>query len=170
LAVAVIAQAVDTSAGWAPRKNQIVSQKSTYDGPLRSKDWASIVGPYQKIRRIPPGRVGHFPKEIAYFAARHKLPTDAVYLARIDHQRRDQLLKYSEYVLLSGNYELDALYFIDEKYAGIAGASLDRRRHLFAVIDGYHVIAPDWYAYAKATEPNVKGNAPSAEARTDVGR
>jgi hypothetical protein len=91
-------------------------------------------------------------------------------LARIDHQRRDQLLKYSEYVLLSGNYELDALYFIDEKYAGIAGASLDRRRHLFAVIDGYHVIAPDWYAYAKATEPNVKGNAPSAEARTDVGR
>jgi len=148
IALALTIQAVDTSAGWATSRKQVASKAATWEPRLKSPDWEAITSPYSKIRLIPPGPSIRDHTDIAYFAATNKMPTDAAYLARIDHYRKIKAFEHAEYKLKTGNYEIDSLYIISPKYVHIAKQFMNHERDLFVIIDGFFVLAPYWYQHA----------------------
>jgi len=149
----LVMQVVDTSAGWGPKKlaNSVGGQ--TWTEPFKSPFWEIAASHYKKIRVVPSGASVVQKNKIAYFAGRHKLPTDAAYLARYDTEKQGKLENYGFSLLNTGNYETDTLYFIA---AGLADANMATQhvemalqtlksgRDICALVDGYIIIAPDW--------------------------
>jgi hypothetical protein len=143
LAFAVIIQAVDTRAGWEPRRQKNAIAGETWNEPFKSPFWEIAASRYKKIRVFPAGR-SSIHQEVSHFAARHKMPTDAAYLARFDSDKLDKLNADTENILYTGNYEPHTLYIIHQSHAQIAIDHLKNERDLDANIDGYFVVAPQW--------------------------
>jgi hypothetical protein len=72
------------------------------------------------------------------------LPTDAVYLARFDTERYEELMNHDTVILNTGSYEADTLYIIESPYAKAASQHVKAERDLLTVVDGYTVVAPHW--------------------------
>jgi hypothetical protein len=145
LAIVLVAQVADTSAGWLPRK--ITDKDNTWSRQLNSPYWEQIIPLYKKIRVFEPGRVGPVYKEIAFMAANHNLPTDSAYLARLDHEKYYALARHVAHAIETGNYDNDSLYVIIEpRFARHAKLkTTGSRRDLYIELDGIAVVAPNWY-------------------------
>ena len=90
LFVAVLAQAIDTSAGWLPIRRTLAVSGPAWPSPLRSAFWAEVPLNYSEIRIVPPGNHAKNYEYFAYFASMNGMSTDAVYLARIDESKLRQ--------------------------------------------------------------------------------
>jgi hypothetical protein len=85
-------------------------------------------------------------EEIAVFAATHGMPTDAVYLARLDPDRVDALNAGVLERLAAGRFEPGTLYALgSEATLATAREGLDPGRDLLARHDGVWVLAPGWF-------------------------
>ena len=74
------------------------------------------------------------------------VPTDCIYLARVDDAALAALREKVAEVLHSGAYEPDMLYVLrDETSQALARASHDPARDLLLEVDGLWVLAPRWY-------------------------
>jgi hypothetical protein len=149
----LVLQVVDTSAGWGPKKQANSVGGKTWTEPFKSPFWEVAASHYKKIRIVPSGVSVIHKNQVAYFAARHKMATDAAYLARYDTEKQDKLDEYDFYLLNTGNYETDTLYLIAiglsdadmaMQYLNMAMQHLKSGRDLSTLVDGYIVIAPGW--------------------------
>ena len=142
----LVLQVVDTKAGWGPFSEELKRDPKPWQSSLKSADWPVIAAQYKKIRLIPPGNTP-IDADFAYLAATHGLATDGAYLARYDAVKLIDLYMRTDLAVKTGNYEKDSLYVMDANdtsLVALAKSRLNTERDLFAVIDGYAVIAPEW--------------------------
>jgi len=115
--------------------------------PLRLADpfWEQAARRYQAIRLVPAGNQGRGWEEVAVFAARHGMATDAIYLARADGEAITQLREAIAHRLAIGDYEPGVLYVLrDAEATELARAGMQEGRDRLLRADGFDVLAPDW--------------------------
>lgn len=115
--------------------------------PLRLADpfWAEAAQRYRAIRVVPAANQGRWWEEVAVFAARHGMATDAIYLARADAGAIERLRADVTARLARGDYEPGVLYVLrDAATLELARAGLQEGRDLIVRADGVDALAPDW--------------------------
>ncbi len=115
--------------------------------PLRLSDpfWAEAAKRYVAIRAVPAANQGPAWEEIAVFAARNRMATDAIYLARSDGRRVAALRAEITLRLAEGRPEPGVLYVLrDASSLALAEAGLRPGRDRIFEVNGLHVLAPDW--------------------------
>jgi hypothetical protein len=146
LAVLAVVQFADMQPGFARLERYFPPAERV--APLRLQDpfWTEAAGRYARIRLTPTGMQARHWEEIAVFAATHGMPTDAVYLARLDPDRVAALNAEVLERLAAGRFEPGTLYALGgEATLAAARAGHDPRRDLLALHDGIWVLAPDWF-------------------------
>jgi hypothetical protein len=135
--------------------------------PLRLADpfWAEAATRYRAIRVVPEANQGRAWEEVAVFAARHGMATDAIYLARVDTDAIERLRDTVLARLGRGDPEPGVLYVLrDAATLELARAGMrDGRDRLFRA-DGLDILAPDWNAIVSTPltnrAPIASGEAP----------
>jgi hypothetical protein len=140
LILAVLIQMIDTNAGWADTRAKYMAEPITrWNTSLDSPTWDCIVKNSQKILYIPPGNNKPYWKEIAYLASNNKIPTDAVFLARIDNKKLIEYQKNSSVALAKELLDANAIYLADdiEAFKGISSNNTFTINglHIFTYID-----------------------------------
>lgn len=141
----VLVQAADLRPGIA-RLAQFFPPTPT-ELALRLTDpfWAEAATRYRAIRAVPAANQGPAWEEIAVFAARHRMATDAIYLARSDAGRVAALRADVAARLGEGRPEPGVLYVLrDAESLALARAGLRPGRDRLIEVNGLHVLAPDW--------------------------
>ncbi|HEX7044424.1 MAG TPA: DUF6311 domain-containing protein [Burkholderiales bacterium] len=145
LALALLLQVVDTSAGWHPiRRSLMVDAQAQWQTPLQSRFWREAASRYTRVRMIPPRNEAPGWQIFASYANAHGLATDAVYLARPDAAGLAAITRRAERMLASGTYERDTLYVFSDRAAVLAVERVDASRDVFARVDGFNALAPGW--------------------------
>lgn len=109
--------------------------------------WPEAARVYRQVRAVPAANIGAGWQSIAQFAMLAGMPTDSVYLARVDGAALDALRARTAEILASGAYEPGTLYILrDADSLARARASHDRARDALLHVDGYWVLAPGWLA------------------------
>lgn len=122
-------------------------QPTQAEVPLRLDDpfWAEAARHYRAIRAVPAANQGVAWEEIAVFAARHRMATDAIYLARSDAAAVDALRREMAARLAEGRPEPGILYVLrDAESLALARAGMRPGRDRLVIANGLHVLAPDW--------------------------
>jgi len=148
----LLIQYIDTSRIWLDiRKDLAVSPSSTWRSPMESPFWEEAVKYYQNIRIFPPGNARHNWQIIANYADLHKLPTDAVYLGRVNTMSLEGAIQSAKKRIRTGEFEQNSLYFIDDSFISFAASDsahplfhLNAKKDLLARIDGFAILAPGW--------------------------
>ena len=82
---------------------------------------------------------------IARFAAIAGIPTDSIYMARVDGSALEALRLKVASILRSGRYEPGTLYVLrDAESLALARQSADPARDVIVRADDYWVLAPGW--------------------------
>ncbi len=160
LAALLLVQLADLTPGFARLARYFPPAPAT--APLRLADpfWLTATAQYQRIRLAPTGLQARHWEEVAVLAATRGLPTDAVYLARIDADRVQALNQATLRRLATGAHEAGSLYVLgDADMLAAARAGLNPARDLLAQFDGVWVLAPGWLNSATAW--------PAGQSRTD---
>ena len=145
LGVAILVQIIDTSAAWPKIKQRLVQrERSEWATTMRSPFWKILANRYDKVHVYPPENQHENWREIAYFAAKHNLQTNAVYLARVDSLKlEEQERKFISY-MSSGKYPADTFFIVNDPVFRYALKQSDPSKHLVAQVNGYFVLAPNW--------------------------
>ncbi len=147
LLAAFALQLVDISAGLARYRALIADAPRVPVERLADPFWAEAARRYQRIRAVPAGNFGANWEEIARFAARQGLATDAIYHSRIDEDALRTLRMTVATELAAARWEQGTLYVVrDESTHAIIAARYDPVRDLLREVDGLLVFAPDWHA------------------------
>jgi hypothetical protein len=145
LAAALALQLVDISAGLARYRALVADAPRVPVERLADPFWAEAAQRYTRIRAVPAGNFGANWEEIARFAARHGLATDAVYHSRIDQDALRALRMAVAAELDAARWEPGTLYVLrDEATHAIVAARYDPARDLLDEVDGLLVFAPGW--------------------------
>ncbi len=114
---------------------------------LSSPFWAEAVRRYGRVRCTPAANIGTGWDSVGVLLARAgAVPTDCLYLARVDDRALKALRATVSEILRSGAYETDTLYLLrDEGSRALARASHDPERDLLLETDGFWVLAPRWH-------------------------
>jgi hypothetical protein len=146
LAGLVVVQIVDTTPGWWPLREKLnVAPERRWPSPLVAPFWSDAAAVYATLRRYPP-RMRPGWEIWADYAQRHGMQTDAVYLARLDADRRAALDERESDQLLAGRFESRTLYILDEAMWSRLASLIDPRVDFLTKIDGFFVLAPGWHA------------------------
>jgi hypothetical protein len=154
LAVLVAIQAADLQPGFARIANYFPPAPAV--APLRLQDpfWQQAAARDARIRLAPTGMQARHWEEVAVLAATAGLPTDAVYLARLDPDRVAALNAATAARLARGRPEPGSLYVLgDAAMLAAARQGLDPGRDLLAEIEGIWVLAPGWRDTWRVTVP-----------------
>jgi hypothetical protein len=144
LFVAVMAQAVDTSAGWRPLRRTMLPVASTWPSPLKSAFWTQVPANYRELRMVPPkNREANF-DVFAYFAGTHGMTTDAFYAARIDEPKLRKAKQDANAAVNHGVYAEGALYVLDRRSERAARRSMHPDSDWLGWVDGFLILAPGW--------------------------
>lgn len=138
-------QAVDLRPGYARIAHYFPPTPAQV--PLRLADpfWAEAAQRYRAIRVVPAANQGRWWEEVAVFAARHGMATDAIYLARADAAAIERLRADITGRLARGEYEPGVLYVLrDAETLELARAGAQEGRDLIVRADGVDALAPDW--------------------------
>ncbi|MGG5888245.1 DUF6311 domain-containing protein [Falsiroseomonas sp. HC035] len=166
LAALLAVQVVDLQPGFARLAGYFRPAPAT--APLRLADpfWSEAVARYARIRLAPTGLQATHWEEVAVLAATHGMPTDAVYLARLDPARVAALNAVTADRLRRRDPEPGSLYVLAEgPMLEAARTGHDPDRDLLARFDGLWVLAPGWHQTPLLTAPS----APPARSRTARG-
>ena len=138
-------QWADLHPGIVERSRAVAGAPRGAPEQLSDPFWAEAVRTYTQIRATPAANMGMGWDTIGVLAARHGLPTDCIYLARVDGAVMAVLRAKMTMVLGSGAYEAGTLYVLrDDESLALARASFDPSRDLILQTDGYWVLAPGW--------------------------
>lgn len=145
LMIAVLIQVLDTHSGWSMiRKRLMAPPASEWASPFVDPFWNSAASHYRKVRWIVPQNLSPQWMNVAAFAGKHGLPTDAVYLGRMDLNQWRQANQKASKAFATGQYEADSLYLLDDRALLQAVPTVNTETDLFARIDGFTVLAPGW--------------------------
>lgn len=155
LSLAVIIQILDTSIGWMQiRKKLMIKSKDYWATRLNNSFWADIPKHYTKLRHIPLGNNIKNWIDLSYYSAKNNLKTDAVYLARAQGKNFFKAVKSTEQVIQNESFATDSIYILDDENYDKALKFRENNKnitkyHLYTKIDGFNVIAPNWFLYKK---------------------
>lgn len=155
LSLAVIIQILDTSIGWMQiRKKLMIKSKDYWVTRLKNSFWADIPKHYTKLRHIPLINYTKNWSTLSYYSANNNLKTDAVYLARARGKNFFKAVKSTEQVIQNGSFATDSIYILDDENYDKALKFRENNKnitkyHLYTKIDGFNVIAPNWFLYKK---------------------
>jgi hypothetical protein len=146
LAISLLIQVVDTSAGWKQLRNHMMLPKASVMGtPLQDPFWQEAAKHYQKILVVLPQDGGIIDwKPIAEYAARYHLVTNSAYLGRYDAQQLFKAKAKLEQAVNEGKYDPTALYILENDKVIAAYRHYNAKTDLLARIDGFNVLAPGW--------------------------
>lgn len=145
LAVLALLQFADMQKGFARLAQYFPPGPAV--APLRLQDpfWTEAAARYGRVRLAPTGMQARHWEEVAVYAATHGLPTDAVYLARLDPAHVEALNAAVLSALATGRHEADSFYVLGSaETLEAARAGMDRHADLLASFDGIWVLAPGW--------------------------
>jgi hypothetical protein len=147
LSVLVAIQFLDMQPGFARLDRYFPAGPAV--APLRLGDpfWTEAARRYERVRLTPTGMQARHWEEIAVYAATHGMPTDAVYLARLDPARVEALNAATLTRLREGRHEAGSLYALGTgETLDAARQGHDPARDLIGRFDGIWVLAPGWHA------------------------
>lgn len=145
LAALALVQVVDLQPGFARLDHYF--RPAPVTAPLRLADpfWTEATSRHDRIRLAPTGMQARHWEEVAVLAATRDLPTDAVYLARLDPRAVAALNRATLHRLTTGRHEPGSLYVLgSEETLAAARAGMDVARDLLTRVDGLWVLAPGW--------------------------
>lgn len=145
IAVAAVAQAVDTSAGWRVYQPRF-HRRAAVRTELTSGFWYEAPTVYRRVRLVPPGNVMPNWAVFAEYAQSHGLATDAVYAARVDMNRATELQRRTADMLRDGTFDRESLYILQAGTARRVPCVVDPDRDQLSFINGYWVLMPQWKA------------------------
>ena len=149
LLVAVVAQVVDTSAGWWPLRRNMQLTGASWPSPLKSPFWQQVPENYHELRMVPPGNQEPNYQHFAYFAGTHGMATDAFYVARIDETKLQEARREAMAVVTHGARAQGTLYVLDRRLEHAARRSMRAEFDRLSWIDGFLVLAPGWKCRAQ---------------------
>jgi hypothetical protein len=143
LAVALVIQVADTSAGWLDIRRQLmVEPVQRWATPLQDDFWDDVGAGFDAVRIIPP-RNGHPDWPIfSEYAVRHGLATDAAFFPRVSSSAERQAREDAAELVRTGSFEQDSLYVIDAGVLDEVARSIDESHDLLVRVDGFDVVAP----------------------------
>ena len=158
-------QAVDVGPQLVKIHELVAAAPAAVPQPLSDPFWTAAARRYARVRAVPGENLGEGWADIARFAALAGLPTDAIYMARVDSAAEAALQAKMAAILTSGTFELDTLYVLrDEASLAMARASHVAGRDLILQADGYWVLAP-WWCEHNAVPVVPPGRGARADAR-----
>lgn len=138
-------QWLDLHPGIVQRSSAVAGAPPDIPDRLSDPFWAEAVRTYTQIRAAPAANAGPGWDTIGVLAARAGLPTDCVYLSRVDGAALASLRAKVKAILASGAYEPGTLYVLrDEESLALAQASYNPSRDLILQADRHWVLAPGW--------------------------
>jgi hypothetical protein len=167
LAALLAVQVVDLQPGFARLAGYF--RPAPVTAPLRLSEpfWTEATARYARIRLAPTGLQARHWEEVAVLAATRGLPTDAVYLARVDPARVAALNAATADRLRRRDPEAGSLYVLAEgPMLEAARAGHNPARDLLARFDGIWVLAPDWHARPVVTGRSASRPAFPGQSRT----
>lgn len=114
---------------------------TTWHTMLTSPAWDALAPHYQRVRAIPVENEGQNWRELGWFAVTHKLPTDAVYLGRIDPTALANAQAVADQALHDGSFDRGAIYGLSSRVARQVLPHLGPD-DVLAPIDGLILFAP----------------------------
>jgi hypothetical protein len=145
LLVLLAAQWADLRPGITARGAAAAAAPREVPGRLSDPFWAEAIGRYDRIRCAPAANIGAGWDTVGVLAARAGVPTDCIYMARVDGAAIAALRAKVARSLASGAYEPGTLYLLrDAESLALARASHDPARDLILQADGHWVLAPGW--------------------------
>lgn len=114
---------------------------TTWRTMLTSPAWEALAPHYQRVRAIPVENEGTNWRELSWFAVTHKLPTDAVYLGRVDPTALANAAAVGEAALRDGSFDRGAIYGLNSRAARRVLLHLGPD-DVLAPIDGLILFAP----------------------------
>ncbi len=142
LLIALAMQVVDIRAGFPQIQTRFSESGTTWENPLNSEFWSEAAEKYHKLRYIPIQNQSRHWKLLSYFAMKHGMPTDAVYLARVDEQDLRGAQQQAKLSVKNGTFEEDTIYILDQASAYSALIHTNSE-DLLAKVDGLFVFARD---------------------------
>lgn len=151
LTFALVLQIVDTYPGWGPLRQSYMVQPSSKNpflkDFLKSPFWDEAGKRYQSVELIPLNADLQWQDNwllFASYANQHHMSTNAVFLSRTDYEKLNAAnAKYNQ-IIDSGSYYPSALYILDDNKVLAAIKDINTSKDLFAKINGFNVIAPNW--------------------------
>lgn len=146
MGMACLLQVVDTSAGWLTMHQKISDPTKNIPHELNLKNsfWDQAAKHYQEVRLVPPQDKALGWDQIALYAAKNQLATNAVFFARADV---GQLAKANEIFmneLYGANWKSSSLYVLQPDMVLPAYFHSNPDTDLLVGFDGFAVLAPNW--------------------------
>jgi len=149
LGAVLVLQIVDVEAGMASFRALVAEAPPVAEERLRDPVWERLAERYARLRAVPFVNEGPHWEELSRFAVSHGMPTDAIYLSRVDPA---QAAAHNARLLAdlgAGRWELDTLYVLrDAATEQRVAMHADPMRDLLAERDGMIVFAPGFLAPA----------------------
>ena len=147
-------QILDTSAGWWPMRQKITKDSLGVDAltvaiaPLADPFWENAAKQYRNVLVVPaqdpPGKIPYDWSKYATYAAKNKMATNSVYLARVDADKLKSFHQQFETMTATGQYDPRSLYILgDEKLLPVL-MHLNSQTDLLARINNVNILAPGW--------------------------
>jgi len=147
IGAAVVVQLVDVEAGMAHFRALVDAAPPIAADRLTNPFWAQAGRRYARVRAVPQDNFGPQWEAVARFAEKWNLPTDAVYLSRVDITTLERLRARTAADLAAGRWERGTLYILrNDATRAVVERRLDPTRDLLTVVDGVTVFAPGWRA------------------------
>jgi hypothetical protein len=141
-------QVVDTSAGWRMMHQQISDPTKNIPHELNLKNpfWYQAAKQYQEVQLVPPQDKAPGWDQIALYAAKNQLATNAVFFARADVAKLAKAQETFINSLYGKNWKQGTLYILQPDVVLPTYFHSNPNTDLLARVDGYTVLAPNWKA------------------------
>lgn len=154
LAIGLVVQVVDTSAGWLPIRQKIAKDSAGVDiftqylQIFSDPFWDAAGKHYKKVLVVPaqqpPGKIPYDWEKYASYAAKYRMGTNSAYLARVDQGKLDAFHANFEQKVSAGVFDPQAMYILGPEKVLPVAMHLDTSQDLLARINGMNVLAPGW--------------------------
>lgn len=152
LGLGLIIQIADTSSAWTGIREKLMTKpSSTWQTKMADPFWKEAATKYSKARWLMPGNLTANWETVASYAGTHGLATDSVYLARVSTAAVESAQQTARASLLSGEFESDSLYFLEDRLLPQVAMNLNAQSDLLAQINGFIIVAPGWKKCATCT-------------------
>jgi hypothetical protein len=146
IGLACVLQIADSSAGWWAMHKQIADPAKNVPHELNLKNafWGAAAKRYEEVLLVPPQDKAWGWDQIALYAAKHHLGTNAVFFARADAGKLAKAQDEFMNGLYNSTWKDNSLYILQPDLVIPAYFHSNPNTDLLAAFDGFAALAPNW--------------------------